>query len=193
MIDPAERQPVHVVYGGAHRFKAGTRESLARIARETFSRHLPDAEALTAVLGVPEQIAAKVHARIEHKLKTEAVEDFRIDFEDGYGQRSDQEEDGHAVQAATQLAQATDLPPFIGFRIKPFTPALERRAVRTLELFLTTLLQKSELPPEFLVNLPKISRVEQVVKLAALLADIEARYDLPTGRLRVELMIETPQ
>jgi len=31
MIDPAERQPVHVVYGGAHRFKAGTRESLARI------------------------------------------------------------------------------------------------------------------------------------------------------------------
>jgi hypothetical protein len=35
------------------------------------------------------------------------------------------------------------LPPFIGIRIKPFTQELMRRSVRTLDIFLTTLLEKA--------------------------------------------------
>ena len=39
----------------------------------------------------------EVYARVVEKLRREPVEDFRIDFEDGYGNRPDAEEDGHAV------------------------------------------------------------------------------------------------
>ena len=61
------------------------------------------------------------------KLKREAVEDFRIDFEDGYGNRPDAEEDGHAVAAALEVAHGLEdgtLPPFIGIRIKTFSSEL---------------------------------------------------------------------
>ena len=40
---------------------------------------------------------------MKEKLRREPVEDFRIDFEDGYGNRSDEEEDGHAAAAAQQV------------------------------------------------------------------------------------------
>jgi hypothetical protein len=46
-----------------------------------------------------------VYNKIIQKLKTEAVEDFRIDFEDGFGNRPDDEEDATAVQAANELAR----------------------------------------------------------------------------------------
>ncbi len=194
--DPVERQPVHVVYGGAHRFKASTRTSLARNAREAFSRYLHDSRALTDVLGIPEAIASIVHARVGHKLDREPVEDFRIDFEDGYGLRSDAEEDGHALRAAQELRQALhtgDAPPFIGLRVKPFTAALAPRSVRTLDIFLTGLLSSGGLPPKFLVNLPKITTPAQVKVLADLLESIENRHNVASGALKMELMIETTQ
>src|SRR6185503_13201428 len=37
-----------------------------------------------------------IYTRVQEKLGREPVEDFRIDFEDGYGNRPDAEEDGHA-------------------------------------------------------------------------------------------------
>ena len=39
-------------------------------------------------------LAHTVYSRVQDKLRREAVEDFRIDFEDGYGNRPDAEEDG---------------------------------------------------------------------------------------------------
>jgi hypothetical protein len=39
------------------------------------------------------------------KLQSEPIEDNRIDFEDGYGNRPDQEEDGHAAAAAEEVAK----------------------------------------------------------------------------------------
>ena len=68
--------------------------------------------------------------------ENEAVEDFRIDFEDGYGNRPDAEEDGHAVAAAQAVAQGHKdgtLSPFIGIRLKPFNEELKARSVRTLD------------------------------------------------------------
>jgi len=72
-----------------------------------------------------------VHRRIADKLIREPVEDFRLDFEDGYGNRPDAEEDTCAIGAAEAVAKgmADDtLPPFIGIRIKPFSPELFPRA-----------------------------------------------------------------
>src|SRR5215207_7244512 len=78
-------------------------------------------------------LAHKVYARVAEKLRREPVEDFRIDFEDGYGNRPEAEEDGHAASAAAEVArgmEAGTLPPFIGIRIKPFTEELYARASR---------------------------------------------------------------
>ena len=67
------------------------------------------------------------------------MEDFRIDFEDGFGNRSDEEEDATAVPAAAELAKGMKektISPFIGIRIKPFTEDLKPRGVRTLDMLL---------------------------------------------------------
>jgi len=45
-------------------------------------------------------LAQTIYERVKEKLKREPVEDFRIDFEYGYGNRPDAEEDGHAESAA---------------------------------------------------------------------------------------------
>src|SRR5262245_26521045 len=66
-------------------------------------------------------LAYTIYKRVGEKLKREPVEDFRIDFEDGYGNRPDAEEDGHAASAAEEVAAGmtnATLPPFIGIRIK---------------------------------------------------------------------------
>ncbi len=143
-------------------------------------------------------LAHAVYDRVSAKLQREPVEDFRIDFEDGYGTRPDAEEDTHAVEAARQVARGRSVPlfpPFIGIRIKPFTEALRARAVRTLDLFLQTLLAKTNgsVPPGFIVTLPKVTIPAQVEALAELLGRAEAANRLPPGSLRLELMIETPQ
>ncbi|NUM75077.1 phosphoenolpyruvate kinase [candidate division KSB1 bacterium] len=143
-------------------------------------------------------LAYTVYARVLEKLKREAVEDLRIDFEDGYGNRPNAEEDGHAVAAAEEMAagmRASSLPPFIGIRIKPFTEELRNRSLRTLDLFITTLLSKTggRLPDNFVVTLPKITVAEQVSALVRALQWLEAANGLPAGALKLEIMVETTQ
>ena len=103
-----------------------------------------------------------VYNKIKQKLQAEPIEDFRIDFEDGFGNRPDEEEDATAVQAAIELTKGMKqktISPFIGIRIKPFTEDLKLRGVRTLDIFLTTLLEKTKgkLPENFVVMLPKVT------------------------------------
>lgn len=143
-------------------------------------------------------LAHTIYSRVTEKLQREPVEDFRIDFEDGYGNRPDQEEDGHAASAATETAQGSKngtLPPFIGIRIKPFNEELRARSFRTLDIFVTTLAEQNNgrLPDNFVVTLPKITIPEQVSTLAALLAQLEKQTGLPDGSLKFEMMIETTQ
>ena len=139
-----------------------------------------------------------VYQRVLEKLSREAVEDFRIDFEDGYGNRPDEEEDNHAVLAAEEVAKGMtshSLPPFIGIRIKPLTEEQKNRAIRTLDLFISSLSERTNgnLPDNFVVTLPKVTIPEQVIALVQLFEVLEQKTDLPTGSLKLELMIETPQ
>ena len=143
-------------------------------------------------------LAHTIYSRVCEKLQREPVEDFRIDFEDGYGNRPDDEEDGHAVSAATETAEGSKngtLPPFIGIRIKPFNEELRARSFRTLDIFVTTLVERNNgrLPDNFVVTLPKITIPEQVSALAALLAQLEKETGLAPGSLKFEMMIETTQ
>ena len=143
-------------------------------------------------------LAYTIYRRVTEKLQREPVEDFRIDFEDGYGNRPDDEEDGHAVSAAEETAEGSKngtLPPFIGIRIKPFNEELRARSFRTLDIFISTLVERNQgqLPENFVVTLPKITIPEQVSTLAALLAQFEKRLGLDDGSLKFEMMIETTQ
>ena len=196
--DAGERQPVHTVYGGAHLFKAGTTGKLGSLALRSLQTYGPDAESFGAAVGVPAHLRERVYARVVEKLEREPVEDFRIDFEDGYGNRPDEHEDATAVQAAQQVAAGMregSLPPYIGIRIKPFSRELHKRSVRTLDLFLTTLCGETggQLPENFVVTLPKVTIPEQVAALASLFESLEPRLGIATGGLKLEIMIETTQ
>src|SRR5256714_11955718 len=128
------RQAVHTVYGGAHLFKADSAQKLGVVALRSLEEYAPDAQRLAGVLGI--SATEKIYARIIEKMGREAVEDFRLDFEDGYGNRPDEEEDGHAASAAAEVARglaAGTLPPFVGIRIKPLNADLRARSIRTLD------------------------------------------------------------
>jgi citrate lyase beta subunit len=143
-------------------------------------------------------LAYTIYSRVQEKLRREPVEDFRIDFEDGYGNRPDAEEDGHAESAAAEVAKgmaAGSLPPFIGIRIKPFNEELRARSIRTLDIFVSSLLDQTggKLPDNFVVTQPKITTPEQVSALADIFDLLETQTGLATGSLRMEMMIETTQ
>ena len=226
--DPPARQPIHTVYGGAHLYKAETTRRLGELALRHMARYAPDALALARGVSfvpsatfdeldggalraafdhdaaalrrqLPEAwLALTVHDRVLAKLRREPVEDFRIDFEDGYGARPDADEDATAMTAAREVARGLGvglLPPFIGIRIKSFSEEWKGRGARTLELFVDTLVAATggHLPDNFVVTLPKVTIAEQPRTLVRLCERLEARHGLPAGGLRIELMIETTQ
>lgn len=196
--DSPHRQPVHTVYGGAHLFKASTAAKLGELALKSLDAYAPDAQAFASALGLPPGLASKVYPRVVEKLRREPVEDFRLDFEDGYGHRPDDEEDACAVSAGKEVAaglEAGTLPPFVGIRIKSLSPELAPRAARTFDLFLTSLLEATggRLPEGFVVTLPKIVGVEQVKAMVDLMDSFEEAAGLASGSLSLELMVETPQ
>jgi len=143
-------------------------------------------------------LAWSVYQKIIRKLETEAVEDFRIDFEDGYGNRPDEEEDAVAINAAGELAEgmrSKTISPFIGIRIKPLTEDLKQRSVRTLDLFVTELLTRTGgvLPENFVVMLPKVTIPEQVRTLVEFFRILERGNGLKEGALKMETMVEATQ
>jgi citrate lyase beta subunit len=192
------RQPVHTVYGGAHLFAADSAQKLGSVALRALREHAPDPPTLAAALNLDRTLADRIYPRLVEKLTREPVEDLRIDFEDGFGTRPDAEEDGFALSTADAVAAALEagtLPPAIGIRIKTFSEELKRRSLRTFDLFLTRLLDRTAgtLPPNFVVTLPKITSPEQVAALASACDVFEFRRDMTPGLLRFELMIETTQ
>ncbi len=190
---------------------APTFVDLARVLGFTGHEQLPvlakDIAALTARLDAlspaerkrePAWLAYSVYNKIVAKLEREAVEDFRIDFEDGFGNRPDAEEDETAVRAAKETAvglKIGTLSPFIGIRIKPFTEDLKARGVRTLDIFLTTLLAETggRLPENFVVMLPKVTIPEQMTTLVRLFELLERANNLAPGSLKMETMVEATQ
>lgn len=194
--DPGTRQPVHTVYVPADAFTARTVREWGDQALALFDAHSPGAGGLTGVLGLPAALAAEVHDRVRDKLRREPVEDLRVDFEDGYGVRSDAEEDAAAVAAARAVsAMAADgsAPPYVGIRMKCMEAAVRDRGIRTLDLFLTTLLDGGGLPDGLVLTLPKVTFPAQVAAMAAVCGAFERAAGLPEGRLGFEIQIETPQ
>lgn len=196
---PAGRQPVHTVYVAAHRFRSGAAAAHGREALEALGRWAPTAEALARVLGMGAGVPAEeLYARVVEKLGREPVEDLRIDFEDGFGARTDDEEDRAALAAADEVGRGMEagaLPPMVGLRLKSLAEDTRERCVRTLDLFLTALVERTggALPDGLVLTLPKVTVPEQVAFFAAVLGRLEGRMGLAEGGLRFETMVEVPQ
>ena len=196
--DSPQRQPVHTFNGGAHLFKSDTVQKLGAVARRTLQEYAPDPHSFAEALGYTRHLAERVYPRVVSKLSREPIEDFRVDFEEGFGERADEEEDHFAQVAAEEVAAAfaaNALPIGIGIRIKPFSDEHKHRSLRTLDLFLTRLLDRTGnvLPFNFVVTLPKITSPEHVTALVATCRAFECWRELPAGSLRIELMVETTQ
>ncbi|HRI23201.1 MAG TPA: phosphoenolpyruvate kinase [Ferruginibacter sp.] len=198
--DRSERQPVHTLYGGANLFKSDAAVLLGKRALEIFETYAPDHKVFGKVFGMDTAsgFSEKVYKKVMTKLKTEAIEDFRIDFEDGYGNRSNEEEDETAVSAAKELAKGMNektISPFIGIRVKPFTEEMKERGLRTLDIFISTLVKETGgvLPDNFVVMLPKVTIPEQPATLASFFDILESELKIPAGSLKMEMMVETTQ
>jgi citrate lyase beta subunit len=191
--DSGARQPIHTVYVPADRFTPELPAAWGEAALEA-AGGVAGLAALAQTLGLagPEELAVLVAA----KLEREPIEDLRLDFEDGYGDRGDAAEDAAAIAAAGQVtkAVATGLaPPFIGIRFKCFEVPTRSRGLRTLDLFIATLLGAGELPDGLVLTLPKVTTVDQVKAMVFVCEQLEAAHSLPAGRLRFEVQMETPQ
>jgi len=191
------RQPVHTVYGGAQLFASDSVPKLGALALRAMDRYASDAAMLGRAAGISEHPALEtIHQRVRAKLDREPVEDFRIDFEDGYGNRPDAEEDRHAGLVAAAVAKGkrdATLSPFIGIRIKPLNEELRARSIRTLDLVITGLARAGGLPERWLITVPKITVIEQVELTVAVLRQLEKKLGLGDRTLRFEVMVETPQ
>ncbi|MGN6218414.1 MAG: DUF6986 family protein [Microbacterium sp.] len=193
--DDGSRQPVHTVYVPADRYTPALPAEWGETALAAVDAHGGMA-AVVRELGVPEAFASDVATLVEAKLRTEPIEDLRLDFEDGYGDRGDEAEDADVRRAAEQILAAVDAgvaPAFIGIRFKCFEAPTRARGIRSLDVFLSTLLEAGDLPDGLVLTLPKVTTVAQVEAMAHICHRFEEHYGLTPGRLRFEVQVETPQ
>ncbi|GAA3291775.1 aldolase/citrate lyase family protein [Streptomyces cinereospinus] len=191
--DPGTRQPVHTVYVPGDAFAADTVRSWGDQALAALDEHAPDAASFAAVLGLADDLAEPVYARVRAKLEREPVEDLRVDFEDGYAGR---DEDRDAARAARLIAEAYaqgTAAPYTGIRMKCLEAAVRDRGIRTLDIFLTGLTRVGGLPDGLVLTLPKVTYPEQVTAMVRLLEAFERAHALEPGRLGFEIQIETSQ
>ncbi|ALE05795.1 aldolase [Arthrobacter sp. ERGS1:01] len=193
--DDGSRQPVHTLYVPADQFSTSFTADYGQAALDAVNSK-GGLEHLGALLGQDEELAAAVAPRVAAKLASEPIEDLRLDFEDGFGDRGDAVEDeaavtaGRAVNAAVEAGTA---PPFIGIRFKCFEAPTRARGLRTLDLFVSSLVESGGLPDGLILTLPKVTTVDQVRAMDFAVSRLEEVHGLPAGRLRFEVQVETPQ
>jgi OHCU decarboxylase len=191
--DPGTRQPVHTLYVPADRAAPDVVAAAGQAAQDTLAAHAGEPRTMAAVVDLPADLVAEVWPRLLAKLDREPVEDLRLDLEDGYGRRDDDEEDAHAAAAGSQLAAlaGTEGAPFVsGVRMKSLERPTRRRGIRSLDLVLAA---AGGVPPGFVVTLPKVTSLDQVRAMVVLCERLEAAHGLTAGSLRFEVQVETPQ
>ena len=191
--DRPGRQPVHTVYVPADRYRSTVCRDWGDAALATLDEHSSIFAALVDEQGAD---AVDLESRVRSKLVSEPVEDLRVDFEDGYGARSDEVEDGHASSAARDLATSIRegrAAPFFGIRMKCLEASTRRRGLRTLAIVVGELVAAPAPLDGFVTTLPKATSVDQVTAMVHICEQLEQTFNLDVGTLRFEIQVETPQ
>lgn len=194
--DRGVRQPVHTVYVPGDRYDEKTVSEWSAESSRVLAEHAGSAAEVADSFELERGLAEEIYDRVTAKLAAEPIEDLRIDFEDGYGARPDEDEDAAVVAAARALAATVrdgSATPFHGIRIKSFEAPTRRRGLRTLDLFLGELVREGGLGDGFVITLPKVTSVEQVTAMVTALSALEAAHGIEAGSLRFEIQVETPQ
>ena len=192
--DSGSRQPVHTVYVPADRFvpELATQWGAQALAAVEDAGGM---ERLAESVGLASSLVERAAAGVLAKLIAEPIEDLRLDFEDGYGDRGSAE-DADAEQAAARVSAAVaagTAPPFIGIRFKCFEKPTRARALRTIDIFVGALIEAGGLPDGLILTLPKVTTTAQVEAMADVAETLERAHGLEPGRLRFEVQVETPQ
>lgn len=191
--DSGARQPIHTVYVPGDKYTADLPAAWGANALAAAGDAAGLAELAAKLnLAEPERLGELVAA----KLVSEPIEDLRLDFEDGYGNRPDAEEDAAVIAAADSVSAAVSAgkaPACIGIRFKCFEAPTRARGIRTLDLFITRLLENGPLPEGLRLTLPKVTTVAQVESMVFLAEKLEQAHGLEEGRIRFEVQVETPQ
>lgn len=191
--DRAGRQPVHTVYVPADRYRRALCRDWGDRAIATLDEHASTFAALVTAHGAD---GVDLDARVRRKLAEEPIEDLRIDFEDGYGVRSDEVEDGHAADVTRELAASINegsAPPFFGIRMKSLEAPTRRRGLRTLVAVVRELVAARVPLDHFVTTLPKATSVDQIEAMVHACEQLEQGLGLEPGTLRFEIQVETPQ
>ncbi|MET9326682.1 aldolase [Tsukamurella sp. NPDC003166] len=191
--DDGRRQPVQTAYIPADRFTPDTACTWG-VAAIAAAEEAGGVAEVAEIVGLADDPA--LADLVRHKLSTEPIEDLRLDFEDGYGDRGDEAEDADVLAAAEAVSKSVAdgvAPPFIGIRFKCFEAPTRARGLRTLDLFLGALLEAGPLPEGLTLTLPKVTTVGQVEAMVDVAGRLERALGLPDGRLRFEVQVETPQ
>ncbi|MEH3128657.1 MAG: aldolase/citrate lyase family protein [Mycolicibacterium neoaurum] len=196
--DDGRRQPVHTVYIPANRYSAAVPADWGAAARAAAGEAggLDEVATLVGASDATDCAPDVLAALVDRKLSTEPIEDLRIDFEDGYGTFDDATEDAdvdRAVAALHSAVAAGDSTPFVGIRFKCLEAATRARGLRTLDMFISGLVESGGLPDGLTLTLPKVTSVDQVEAMVAVAKALEAANALPEGRIRFEVQVETPQ
>lgn len=196
------RQPVHTVYVPAHLLRGNEGDDptgrWGAAALDLLDRFGATPGELAGATGVDASAVEQVLPRVRDKLAGEPVEDLRIDFEDGYGDHGDTEDDDarRAVQVLRLILDSESLRsrPFrYGVRIKCLEPAVRRRGLRTLAMVVDGLTDDGTLPDGLVTTLPKVTSVDQVSAFVDVMRRLEQAFGLPGRALRFEIQVETPQ
>ncbi|TWP35451.1 DUF6986 family protein [Leekyejoonella antrihumi] len=194
--DRGTRQPVHTVYIPGDRYAASTVPDWGRQALAALAEHGGGAASVAEELGLDPQTTADVYDRVVAKLADEPIEDLRIDFEDGFGDRGEAQEDAAVIAAAQALVRSIadrTAAPFHGIRFKSFEAPTRHRGLRTLDLFVGELARAGAMTPRFVVTLPKVTSVDQVSAMAVACDALEEMHRIAPGALKFEIQVETPQ
>ncbi|MFB8006664.1 DUF6986 family protein [Nocardia sp. NPDC056000] len=180
---PGDRagQPIHTAYVSAADATPELPREWGATAIELAGKH---SDVLTE-LGGPDALARTLNA-----LRWRAIQDLRLDFEDGYGTRGDAVEDRDALHAGAVLAALPAEVVSRGIRMKGLTTLEWERAVRTLEKVLEG---AGGVPDGFVFTIPKIRSADQAEAAVLLCEAIESAHGLPERSLKFELQIESPQ
>ena len=183
--DRAEKQPAHTVYVSAADVDADTPSDWGQRA---------SAIADEAVAVVADLDRTGVASLVQARLRSQPIEDLRIDLEDGYGWRPDVVEDREARAAgrtiATWSARPEQAPSAFGVRCKGLGATERARGLRSLELVLDA---AGGVPDGFVFTVPKLRAAAQVDAVVMICEELERAHGVPEGALRFELQIESPQ
>lgn len=190
------RQPVHTVYIPADRYRVDTPQRWGDQALALLTEHAPTPARFAGMTDLGIELIGEVYPRVRDKLATQPIEDLRVDFEDGYGNLPDDDEDAAAMAGGRALAGsagAKNAPLLAGIRIKGLQAETRRRGLRTLDVFVRAAVEAGGLPERFVVTLPKVAHVAEVTTAVRICERLEQVYGLSAGSLRFELQIEVPQ